>query len=80
MTKAQMQEKIDNMAKGIKKYRTEIKALKDEVALWSYRHDLAVKGRKFWRAEAKKHGTTYDYHVQKLREDGEFGKVYSRRT
>lgn len=78
MTKAQMQKKIDDMAKGITSYRAKVKTLEANVSNLEYRLKLAKEGRRFWRSEAKKHGTTYDYHSQALRKEGRFDEVYTR--
>ena len=78
MTKAQMAEKIKHMAHGIEKYRAQERELKDEVKRLEYRLNCAKEGRKFWRTEAKRLGTGYNYHAEALREEGRFVKVYTR--
>jgi FtsZ-binding cell division protein ZapB len=78
MTKAQLEEKIGHMAHGIDKLRREVASLKTENEDLKYRHKLAREGRRFWRSEAKKHGTRYNYHSEALREEGRFVKVYTR--
>ena len=78
MTKAQMAEKIKHMAHGIDKHRAQERELKNEIKRLKYRLNCAKEGRKFWRAEAKKLGTNYNYHAEALREEGRFVKVYTR--
>jgi hypothetical protein len=85
MTKAQMAEKIKHMAHGIEKHRKiekeyhiKMHQLQDQIERLEYRLNCAKEGRKFWRAEAKRLGTNYNYHAEALREEGRFVKVYTR--
>lgn len=55
----------------------EVMALQAELDLIKYRHVLAREGRKFWRREAKRLGTPYDYHATALREEGRYHEVYA---
>ena len=70
--------KIGRMKQDVTTLQNELETLRAENKYIRYRHELAREGRKFWRAEAKRLGTDYNYHAEALREEGRFVKVYTR--
>jgi len=70
--------KIGRMKQDINSLQHELNALRTENEYLRYRHGLTREGRRFWRAEAKRLGTNYNYHAEALREEGRFVKVYTR--
>lgn len=68
--------RLGRMKQDVNELQAKLEALEADNEYLRYRHGLAREGRRFWRREAKRLGTKYDYHANALREEGRFHSLY----